>query len=83
MTNISSFEALELSFIDSPISEVDKTMPRDVILSLTCLEKDLQTIKIFISVKKDKYRNFILYYKSKYYWDTLTIADYLAAVMVK
>ena len=83
MANISSFEAPGLSFIDSPISKVGKTIPREVILNLKGLEEDLQQIKIFISIEKDKNGNFILYYKSKYHQDASTIADYLAAVMVK
>ena len=54
MANISSFEVLGLSFIDSSISEADKTIPREVILNLKGLEEDLQQIKIFISIEKDK-----------------------------
>ena len=83
MANISSFEASSLSFINFPISEFDKTTPREVILGLTGLEKELQSTKIFISVEKDKNRNFILYYKSKYHCDASTIADYLTIVIVK
>ena len=83
MANISLFEALGLSFIDSLISKADKTTSREVILGLHSLEKDLQQTKIFISIEKDKNRNFILYYKSKYYRDTSTITDYLAVIMVK
>ena len=81
--NILSFEASGLTFIDSLISETDKTTPRKVILDLTGLEKELKSIKIFISVKKDKNGNYLLYYKNKYHYDTSTITDYLAAVMIK
>jgi hypothetical protein len=81
MENISSFEALRLTFINSPISKTDKITPREVILGLTRLEKELKSIKIFISVEKDKNRNYLLYYKSKY--QCLPIADYLAAVIIK
>ena len=83
MTNILSFKAPGLFFIDSPNSEADKTIPREVILGLHGLEKDLQQTKNFIYVEKDKNGNFILYYKSKYHHDISTIADYLVAIMVK
>ena len=83
MANILSFEAARLSFIDSPISEADKTTPRKVILDLKGLEEENKEIKIFISVKKDKHGNYILYYKNKFDRDASTIADYLVAVMVK
>ena len=83
MANISFFEVSDLSFIDPPISNSNKTMLCEVILGLTGLETDLQTTKIFISVEKNKYRNFIIYHKNKYHCDTSTIADYLVAVIVK
>ena len=83
MANISSFEPVGLSFINLLISEIDKTIPQEVILNLNSLEKDLQTIKIFISIEKNKSSNYILYYKNKFYYDTSTIADYLAVVIVK
>ena len=41
MVNISLFEAPGLSFIDSPISDTNKTTPREVILGLTELEQEL------------------------------------------
>ena len=49
MANISSFEAIEHSFIDSPISKLNKTTLREVILNLTELEKDLKTEKKYLS----------------------------------
>ena len=57
MANISIFEATGLSFINFPISEVNKTTPREVIINLNSLEQDLQTIKIFIYIKKNKSGN--------------------------
>ena len=83
MANISSFEAPSLSFIDSPISNKDKITLQEVILKLTSLEEGLKSIKIFISIEKDKHGNFILYYKSKYHRDFSTITDYLSAIMSK
>ena len=83
ISNISVFEAADLSFVDSPISKEDKTTPREVILNLTSLEEENKEVKIFISVEKDKNSNYILYYKNKFYHDASTITDYLVAVMVK
>ena len=83
MANISSFEVSGLSFIDSQISNLDKMTLQEVILSLTRLEEDLKSTKIFISVEKDKYGNFILYYQSKYHRNACTIVNYLPAVMAK
>ena len=81
--NILSFEVSGLTFIDSSISETDKITPRKVILDLTGLEKELKSIKIFISVEKDKNGNYLLYYKNKYYYNVSTITYYLAVVMIK
>ena len=53
IANISYFEAPGLSFIDSPISNIDKITLREVILDLTDLNEELQNTKIFISVEKD------------------------------
>ena len=83
ISNISSFEVAGLSFIDSLISELDKTTPKEVILNLKGLKEDVKEIKIFILVEKNKDSNFILYYKNKYHCDVSTIVDYLAAVIVK
>ena len=83
MANISHFEAPGLSFINSPISDTDKTIPREVILDLTGLNQELQNTKIFISVEKDWHGNYILYYKAKYHQDASTMAKYLAAVIAK
>ena len=62
---------------------MDITTLREVILDLKELKEDLCEIKIFILVEKDRYGNFILYYKNKYHRDTSTIADYLAAIIAK
>jgi hypothetical protein len=62
---------------------LDKTIPREVILDLKELEEDLHETKIFILVEKDRYGNFIIYYKNKYHRNVSTIANYLAAIMVK
>ena len=83
MANISLFEVTGLSFIDSPISELDKTTLREVILNLTGLKEDLITTKILILVEKNRDSNYILYYKNKYYHNVTIIVDYLAAVMIK
>ena len=53
MANISSFEASGLSFVDFPISELDKTTLCEVILNLKGLEEDPKDTKIFISVEKN------------------------------
>ena len=76
MASISSFEVAGLNFIDLPTSNQDKTTPREVILQLKDLEEEAKETKIFISVKKNRSGNFILYYKSKFHYDALTIADY-------
>ena len=83
MANILSFEAAGLSFVDSLISKVDKTTLREVILGLKGLEEENKETKKFISIEKDKYRNYMLYYKNKFHYNASTIADYLVAVMVK
>ena len=83
MANIYSFKVPSLSFIDSLISDKSKTTLWEVILKLTGLEERLKSTKIFISVEKDKYGNFILYYKSKYYHDASIIANYLPAMISK
>ena len=62
---------------------MDKTTLREVILNLIGLEEDLKTIKIFISVEKNRESNYILYYKNKYYHGVTIIVDYLAAVIIK
>ena len=72
-----------MNFIDSLISDQDKNTPREVILQLKGLEEKAKENKIFISVEKNRSRNFILYYESKFHRDTLTIANYLAAVIAK
>ena len=83
MANISLFEVSRLSFLDSPISELDKITLREFILDLKGHQKNLHKIKIFISVEKDRHGNFILYYKNKYHHDASTIAYYLAAIIAK
>ena len=54
-----------------------------MILNLHGLEESLSKEKVFVSVKQDHNRNFILFYKKIFHKDTTTIADYLAAVMAK
>ena len=83
MLNILSFKASGLTFIDSLISKVDKTTPREVILRLTRLEKELKLTKIFILVEKDKNGNYLLYYKNKYNCNSSTMTNYLVVVIIK
>ena len=83
IVNIMSFEVAGLSHLDSPMSNMDLTAPRQVILNLNGLKEDTKSQKVFISIEKNKDGNCISYYKKKYYWDTSTIAEYLAAVMDK
>ena len=83
MSNIMLFESLGLTYLDSPISVSNNTTPRQVILNLKKLVEEIKEEKIFISVEKNKNRNFILYYKKKFYRDVSIIVEYLATVMVK
>ena len=52
MANIMSFEVVDLSYLDSLISDVDLTILRQVILNLNGLGKETKSQKIFISIKK-------------------------------
>ena len=63
ISNVISFEALGLIYLDSLISASGNTIPRQVILNLRGLVEETKEEKIFISVEKNKNRNFILYYK--------------------
>ena len=45
-----SSKANSITFIDSLISNQDKTTPREVILNLTSLEDETKNQKIFISI---------------------------------
>ena len=81
LANIILFKAVGLLFIDSKINDSDKTTSREAILQLTSLEGESKSERIFLSIKKDYYNNFILFFKKKYYHDALTIVDYLAVVL--
>ena len=81
--NILIFEALGLTFINSPISNSDLTTPRQVILSLTCVSEESKEEKIFALTEKDKNANAILFCRKKFYYDVTTIAKYLVALMIK
>ena len=83
ISNIMAFETRELSFINSLISETDKTTSREVILNLKELEDESKDTNIFILVEKNRYRHFVLFHKKKYHRNTSTIANYIAAIMVK
>jgi len=52
-------------------------------LNLKGLTEETKEEKIFISIEKDTNRNFILFYKKKFYYDASTIADHLAVVLLK
>jgi len=54
-----------------------------VILSLKGVTSEIKDNKVFILVEKDYNGNYILYYKKKYHRDASTIAEQLAAVIVK
>ena len=60
-----SFKVTGIIFIDSSISELDKIIPRKVILSLKKLDKETKNTNIFISIKKNSKGNFMLYCKKK------------------
>ena len=55
-----SFEATEIIFIDSLISEANKIIPHKVILNLKGLDEDIKATNIFISIKKIKMKFHIL-----------------------
>ena len=78
-----SYEAFRLCHINQPLSNKDKTTPRQIILNLKGLIEETKEEKIFISVEKDTNRNFILFYKKKFYRDASIIADHLVAVLLK
>ena len=83
MENIILYEAPGISYINSPLSNTDKTIPYQIILELKGLTEETKEEKIFISIEKDQSGNYILFYKKKFHYDTLTITDYLPAVMQK
>ena len=58
MLNILSFEVHSLTYLDRPISELDPTTPRQVILLLTGLTNDAKEEKVFITVEKDYNGNY-------------------------
>ena len=63
MSNVMSFEAVGLTFLDSLISKLNNTTLIQVILNLKELVEEINIENIFISVKKNKNSNYILYYK--------------------
>ena len=77
------FEVEGFTFVDSAISSKDKHTLRELILGITGLSKENKEEKVFVSVKKDYRGNYILVYKKKFHKDTSTIADFLAAVIIK
>ena len=81
--NIMAYKASGLCYVDSPISKKDKTTLCQVILTLKGLTPETKDKNIFISVERNLNRNYILFYKKKFHWNTSTIADYLAAIMMK
>ena len=83
LSNLMTFEAEGLAFIDSAISSSDKWTLQELILGLTELSEENKEEKIFISVKKDYRGNVLLVYKKKYHKDTSTMAYFLAAVIMK
>ena len=78
-----SSEANGITFINSSISNQNKTIPSEVILNLTSLQDKIKNKKIFISIEKNSSSNYILDCKKKFYRDTSTIVKYLAVVMSK
>ena len=54
-----------------------------MILDSTRLSEENKIEKVSISVKKDRDSNILLLCKKKFYQDISTIADFLAAVIVK
>ena len=63
MENIILFEAEGLLYLNLPISDQDLTILRQVILNLTRLEEETKSQNIFMSVEKNKDRNYILFCK--------------------
>ena len=53
LSNLITFEAEELVFIDSAISSSNKWTPQELILGLTRLLEENKEEKIFISAEKD------------------------------
>ena len=78
-----AYKALGIDYIDTPLSNKDKTAPYQIILSLKDLTEEIKEENIFISIEKDLLGNYIFFYKKKFYRDVSTIANYLLAVMNK
>ena len=78
-----SYKVPGLSYINSQISNKDKTTPQEVILKLKDLIEETKEENIFISIKKNYYGNYILFYKKKFHQNTSIIVDYLPAIMQK
>ena len=83
LSNLMTFEAEGLVFIDSAISSSNKHILRESILGLTGLLEENKKEKIFISVEKDYKGNILLVYKKKFHKDVSTIAEFLAVVIIK
>ena len=78
-----SYEAPYISYINTLISDKDKTTPYEVILNLKGLTEETKEENIFISIEKNHHSNYILYYKKKFHRNASIIADYLPANIEK
>ena len=83
ISNIMAYEVSGIDYIDSPLSNKDKTTLRQIILSLKGLTEETKDENIFISIEKNPSGNYTLFYKKKFYHDVSTITDYLPVVMDK
>ena len=76
-------EAQGITYINAPISEKDSTTPWQIIISLKGLTTETKDENIFISIEKNSFGNYILFYKKKFHYDASTIANYLLVVIQK
>ena len=75
--------SLGISYINTPISNHNKTTPYQVILNLKRFTEEKKDKNIFISIEKDINSNYILFYKKKFHNDASTIANFLLVVIQK
>ena len=83
MANTTLFEVEGLEYLDNKINDTIRKTLYKMILEIKELLVEIKEEKIFISVEKDYYSNYILVYKKKSYYNTIIITSNLAIVIVK
>ena len=81
ISNIGIFEVKEITWLDSSVSSLIATLLRK--LALQIKSKKFLGQKLFMAIKRNSLRSFILFYRKKFYEEVSTITNHIPEYFLK